>query len=74
MPKGAVVKVRIDENFDLERALRRFKRLCESYGVVREYRRRQEYRPPSACRKEKEESAAKRRRKLLAKNKRTSRI
>ena len=46
-----------------ERSIRKFKRMCEAYGVVREYRKRQEYRKPSIRLKEKNEAAEKRRRK-----------
>jgi small subunit ribosomal protein S21 len=47
-----------------ERAIRKFKRMCEAYGVTKEYRARKEYRKPSIRKKEKLEAAQKR----LAKN------
>ena len=57
------IKITIDEKFPAEKAIRKFKRYVESYGVVREYRKRQEYKKPSVCKKEKLEAAEKRRRK-----------
>ncbi len=63
------IKVPIDER-GIERSLRKFKRMCESFGVVREYRKRQEYKKPSVRLKEKTEAAEKRRLKSLRKVKR----
>jgi len=41
-PQSAIT-VMIDERSGVERSLKKFKRMCESFGVVREYRKRQEY-------------------------------
>lgn len=60
---STTIRVEIDERGGVERSLRKFKRMCENYGVVREYRKRQEYRKPSVRMKEKNEAAEKRRRK-----------
>lgn len=57
------VRLKVDDKFGAERTLRRFKRLCDAYGVVKEYRRRQEYKKPSVKNKEKIEAADKRRKK-----------
>lgn len=57
----------IDERVGVERSLKRFKRMCESFGVVKEYRKRQEYKKPSVRLKEKLEAAEKRRRKTNSK-------
>lgn len=57
------IKVTIDEHMGAERALKKFKRLCESYGVVREYKRREVYTKPSISKKEKKKAAEKRRNK-----------
>ena len=65
------IKVTIDEQFGAERALKKFKRLCESYGVVREYKRREVYSKPSICNKEKRKSAEKRRNKTQYKQRYT---
>ncbi|MBD65454.1 MAG: 30S ribosomal protein S21 [Halobacteriovoraceae bacterium] len=52
----------------VERSLRKFKRMCDSYGIVKMYRSRQEYKKPSIKAKEKQEAAEKRRRKTMFKN------
>lgn len=57
----------IDDRIGVERSLKRFKRMCESFGVVKEYRKRQEYKKPSVRLKEKLEAAEKRRRKTNSK-------
>lgn len=57
------IQINIDERFPAEKALKKFKRLCDAYGIVKEYRARQEYRKPSVKQKEKLENADKRRRK-----------
>ena len=62
------IKVTIDEKFQIDKALRKFKRLCEAYGIVKEYRRRQSYAKPSVRAKEKKESALKRRLKTNTKS------
>jgi len=53
----------------VERSLRKFKRMCDSYGIVKQYRSRQEYKKPSIKTKEKLEAAEKRRRKTVFKTK-----
>ena len=74
MTLKTAVRVDVREGFEMERALKRFKRLTESYGVVREYRKRQEFKPPSEVKREKHEAAAKRRRKAQLKNRKSSRL
>jgi len=65
-PYGAI-SVTIDERSGVERSLKKFKRMCESFGVVREYRKRQEYKKPSIKLKEKVQAAEKRRKKTAMK-------
>ncbi|MCM2349140.1 MAG: 30S ribosomal protein S21 [Bacteriovoracaceae bacterium] len=62
-------KIRIDitDGFAVERALKKFKRLCDAYGIVKEYRAREFYQKPSIKRVEKMEAAEKRRKKTNAK-------
>ena len=62
-------KIRIDitDGFAVERALKKFKRLCDAYGIVKEYRAREYYQKPSIKRVEKMEAAEKRRKKTNAK-------
>jgi len=61
--KHSAATVTIDDKYGVERSLRKFKRICEAYGVVREYRKRQEYKKPSVRLKEKNAAAEKRRKK-----------
>jgi len=68
------IEVKVDERLGVDRCLKKFKRLCESYGVVREYRKRQEYKKPSVRTKEKNQAAEKRRKKAQIKMTRSSRI
>jgi len=67
MALSQLIKVNVDDR-GLERSLRKFKRLCDSYGIVREYRSRQEYKKPSVKAKEKSKAAEKRLRKLSMKS------
>lgn len=57
------IYLRVDERFGAEKTLRKFKRMCDHYGIVKQYRSRQEYKKPSVARVEKSEAAEKRRRK-----------
>lgn len=68
MSNTVSVKVVASEGMPIERTLKKFKRLCESYGVSREYKKRKHYSKPSILKKEKLENAQKRRAKLLRKN------
>jgi small subunit ribosomal protein S21 len=53
--------VTVDIDFKgAEKGIRKFKRLCEAFGIVREYRNRKEYKKPSIRKKEKLEAAQKR--------------
>ena len=71
---NSTVYVKIDERFGVEKSLRKFKRLCESYGVVKEYRKRQDYKKPSLKLKEKTEAAVKRRAKNEFRSNRYSKV
>ena len=70
MTKDAI-KVIVDEKLGVERSLKKFKRMCEAFGVVREYRKRQEYKKPSIRMKEKLAAAEKRRKKNQMRFKKT---
>jgi small subunit ribosomal protein S21 len=67
--KDSKDKIRIDitDGFAVERALKKFKRLCDAYGIVKEYRAREYYQKPSVKRVEKMEAAEKRRKKTNSK-------
>lgn len=73
MAKSTNVAVTIDDR-GVERSLKKFKRMCESFGVVKEYRKRQEYKKPSIRLKEKQEAAEKRRKKTVVKFRRGSKM
>jgi len=62
----ATIEITIDERFPAEKAIKKFKRLCDAYGIVKEYRARIEYKKPSIKMKEKLENADKRRRKTAS--------
>ena len=57
--KNPTIMVTVDEKSNVEKTIRKFKRLCESYGVVKEYKKRQDYKKPSVKNKEKLEAAQK---------------
>ncbi len=61
----AVVVVKEDESF--EKALKRFKKLCEKEGIITEMKRREFYEKPSVKRKRKQRAARKRLIKALKK-------
>ena len=65
-------KISISEGFPVEKALRKFKRMCDSYGIVKNYRARDAYAKPSEKAKEKRENAEKRRQKAERKSPRHS--
>lgn len=61
MSSVKTLEINIGPDDNVERCLKKFKRLCEGYGIAREYRKRKEYKKPSIKNKEKRESAEKRR-------------
>lgn len=62
------VFLKVDERFGVDKTLRKFKRMCDHYGIVKQYRSRQEYKKPSVAKAEKSEAAEKRRRKTSIKS------
>ncbi|MCY4645072.1 MAG: 30S ribosomal protein S21 [Bacteriovoracales bacterium] len=65
--KALNVEVKISARISVDRSLKKFKRLCESYGVSREYKKRKHYLKPSVRKREKSETAEKRRQKTIKK-------
>lgn len=61
----STIQIHIDERFPAEKAIKKFKRLCDAYGIVKEYRARSEFKKPSVRMKEKLENAEKRRHKTI---------
>ncbi|MEK6626157.1 MAG: 30S ribosomal protein S21 [Bdellovibrionota bacterium] len=73
MPNDSYVKIDIDgSKYGVEGSLKKFKRLCESAGVLKEYRKRKEFKKPSVRKKEKTESAQKRKAKEASKFRRST--
>ena len=61
------IMVKINDSMPADKAIKKFKRMCDSYGIIREYRDRESYKKPSVKAKEKRENADKRRKKDKAK-------
>ena len=57
--------INVDDNENLEKAIKRFKRMVEKEGIIREYKKREYYEKPSTILNRKNKSLA---RKLLKKN------
>ena len=75
MSSESAIKVVIDgSRFGVQGSLKKFKRLCEAAGVLKEYRKRKEFKKPSVRKKEKVEAANKRKAKDKAKAKRNTKI
>jgi small subunit ribosomal protein S21 len=68
---GENVKIEIGDGFAVDKALKKFKRLCDAYGIVKEYRDREFHQKPSVKEKLKREAADKRRRKTAIKGSRS---
>ncbi len=68
----AELKLNIDERFPVDKALKKFKRLCDASGIVQMYRAKSEYKKPSVMKKEKLENALKRRRKTEGRTRKVS--
>lgn len=58
----------------VEVCLKRFKRMCESAGIMKEYKKRKEFKKPSMAKKEKLAQATKRRKKEQGKMRRAFKI
>ena len=61
MTKKSNIEIKIKDASNAERALRKFKRLCDLLGVGKEYKKRKEYQKPSVRKKEKLKASSKRR-------------
>ncbi len=70
----ATIQVEIKDGDNLNWALKKFKRQCDAYGLLKEYRKRKAHRKPSVREKEKTESALKRRRKESLRSRSYSKI
>ena len=63
MSKHSNIELKIRDGVPAEKIIRKFKRLCDLYGVTKEYRKRKEYQKPSVKKKEKLKASEKRRNK-----------
>ncbi|GAB4373491.1 MAG: 30S ribosomal protein S21 [Spirochaetales bacterium] len=59
-----IAYIKVDEGEGLEKAIKRFKRMVEKEGIIREWKKREFFEKPSALRHRKEKSLE---RKLLKK-------
>ena len=71
---GENVRLEVSDGFAVDKALKKFKRLCDAYGIVKEYRAREYYQKPSIKSREKRENAEKRRRKTISNNRITRKL
>lgn len=67
-----IAQITIDEGEPLEKALKRFKRMVEKEGIIREWKKREYYEKPSTIKNRKrkayERKLLKKQRKLQARN------
>jgi len=50
---GENIRIEITDGFAVEKALKKFKRMCDAFGIVKEYRAREFYQKPSVKKVEK---------------------
>lgn len=60
-----MIKVIVQDNESLDKALKRFKKKYEKAGILKEFRRRQFYLKPSVDRKMQKERAVRKSRRLI---------
>lgn len=62
-----IAVVHVEDSEALEKALKRFKRLVEKEGIIREYKKREYYEKPSAIRNRKKKAMERKIQKKLRK-------
>jgi len=62
-----IAYIRLDEGENLEKAIKRFKRMVEKEGIIREWKKREYFEKPSTINNRKKKSLA---RKLMKKTRR----
>ncbi len=67
MGKMSSIEIKVTDRDNVNYVLKKFKRQCEAFGIIKEYKKRESYKKPSVKRKEKTEAAEKRRLKELRK-------
>ncbi len=70
MVKTRMASITVESNENLEKAIKRFKRMVEKEGIIREYKKREYYEKPSTILNRKNKAIQ---RKLLKKNHSNSR-
>ena len=68
MVKRTMATIFVDDNENLEKAIKRFKRMIEKEGIIREYKKREYYENPSTILNRKNKTLQ---RKLMKKNHRS---
>ncbi len=63
----SIANIRVHEDEILEKALKRFKRLVEKEGIIREYKRREYFEKPSAINHRKNKALVRKQAKKLRK-------
>ena len=66
--KLQMASIIVDDNENLEKAIKRFKRMVEKEGIIREYKKREYYEKPSTILNRKNKTLQ---RKLMKKNRKT---
>lgn len=68
MVKKSMATINVDDNENLEKAIKRFKRMVEKEGIIREFKKREYYEKPSTILNRKNKTLQ---RKLMKKNHRS---
>jgi len=66
-----IAHIKVDDGEHLEKSIKRFKRMVEKEGIIREWKKREFYEKPSAARNRKRKAAL---RKLQKKMRRTQQM
>ena len=64
---SAIAFVKVDDGENLEKAIKRFKRMVEKEGIIREWKKREYYEKPSTIRNRKKKSLQRKLQKKLRK-------
>jgi small subunit ribosomal protein S21 len=62
-----IAYIRVDDSENLERALKRFKRMVEKEGIIREWKKREYYEKPSTIKNRKRKALERKQQKKLRK-------
>lgn len=63
----SIAQVRIDEGESLEKAIKRFKRMVEKEGIIREWKKREYFESPSTIKNRKKKAMQRKQMKKLRK-------